>query len=298
MNMPGKFSELFFYVILGLLPLQIGVNTSLAAEAGLLTVPEHNISIEFDLQSNVLMANSRIILPAGLSLHLDLSSLNVSQVILNGQQAEPAPDTTYLDIPASQKEQEILISYRKEIQPGSSPYNMISGAGITLIDSWFPVADHDMFFRLTAGIPLEFEAVSEADEIISLAGSDTKQVTFRFPHPLFSINFIAGPYVVARESFGEEKTLYSYFFPEDQELAADYLAKAEKYLARYEEMLGPYPYARFSIVENRLPTGFAMPTFTLLGQSVVRLPFIVDTSLGHEIVHFIHLVYHCNLYLE
>ncbi|MCP4668831.1 MAG: M1 family metallopeptidase, partial [Deltaproteobacteria bacterium] len=34
-----------------------------------------------------------------------------------------------------------------------------------------------------------------------------------------------------------------------------------------------------------MPTGFAVPTFTLLGQAVVRLPFIKDTSLGHEVLH-------------
>ena len=28
-----------------------------------------------------------------------------------------------------------------------------------------------------------------------------------------------------------------------------------------------------------------MPTFTLLGRNVVKLPFIVRTSLGHEILH-------------
>ena len=28
-----------------------------------------------------------------------------------------------------------------------------------------------------------------------------------------------------------------------------------------------------------------MPSFTLLGSTVVKLPFIVDTSLGHEILH-------------
>jgi uncharacterized iron-regulated protein len=39
------------------------------------------------------------------------------------------------------------------------------------------------------------------------------------------------------------------------------------------------------VVENRLPTGYAMPTFTVLGQSVIRLPFITDTSLGHETLH-------------
>ena len=283
-NMSLKHAERFCFLILVLLFINIGFSRPLAAEAGLLA-PEHYLSMEFDLQANRLKANSRIDLPAGVSLHLGLSSLNISQIIINGQQAEPAGDNSYLDIPASPKEQEILISYSKEIQPGASPYNLISEAGITLIDSWYPVADHEMFFKLTALIPVEFEAVSEADEIITFPINDKKQVTFRFPHPLFSINFIAGPYVVTQQSFAEDKTLVSYFFPEDQGLAADYLAKAEKYLTRYEEMLGPYPYNRFAIVENRLPTGFAMPTFTLLGQSVVRLPFIVDTSLGHEVLH-------------
>ncbi|MEJ2691158.1 MAG: M1 family peptidase, partial [Deltaproteobacteria bacterium] len=77
----------------------------------------------------------------------------------------------------------------------------------------------------------------------------------------------------------------TYFFAEDRELAGHYREKALGYLARYAKLLGPYPFRRFSIVENRLPTGYAMPTFTLLGQVVVRLPFIVDTSLWHEIVH-------------
>ena len=49
--------------------------------------------------------------------------------------------------------------------------------------------------------------------------------------------------------------------------------------------IGPYPYNHYVIVANRLPTGYGMPTFTLLGQMVLRLPFIKDTSLGHEIVH-------------
>jgi uncharacterized iron-regulated protein len=241
--------------------------------------------MEFDLQSNILRANSRIELPAGVPLHLDLASLNVSRVVINGQPSVSDQGNNYLDVPSSPKNQEILITYSKEIQPGSSGYNMISETGITLIDSWYPLADHEMFFKLTAHIPVKFEAISEADEIIAFQIDETKQVTFRFPHPLFSINFIAGPYIVTQENFGEGKSLVSYFFPEDQHLAAEYLTKAKKYLERYEKMLGPYPYKRFSIVENRLPTGFAMPTYTLLGQSVVRLPFIVDTSLGHEVLH-------------
>ena len=284
--MSVKYAQRFHHVTFASLLISMILLLPWSAGAGPLTAPVHYISMEFALQSSMLRANSRIELPAGVSLRLDLSSLNVSQVIINGQPAEfPETGNTYLDIQSSPKDQEILISYSKEITPGSSPSNMISETGITLLDRWYPVADHEMFFRLTAHIPVNFEAVSEAEEIISFLINDSKQVTFRFPHPLFSINFIAGPYTVAEEDFGEGKSLVAYFFPEDAELVPGYLAKARKYLERYTEMLGPYPYSRFSIVENRLPTGFAMPTFTLLGQSVVRLPFIVDTSLGHEVLH-------------
>jgi len=285
MDMTVKHTKRFCHIILLALLLVLGLLCSKAALADHLTAPVHYISMEFELASNSLRANSRIDLPAGVSLHLDLASLQVSQIMINGRPADVNLANPYLDIPASLKEQQILITYSKEIASGSSPYNLISEAGITLIDSWYPLADHEMFFKLTAHIPAEFEAISEADEIIAFQIGDRKQVTFRFPHPLFAINFIAGPYEVTRENFAEGKTLFAYFFPEDKELAAGYLAKAGKYLERYEKMLGPYPYERFSIVENRLPTGFAMPTFTLLGQSVVRLPFIVDTSLGHEVLH-------------
>ncbi|KPK23794.1 MAG: hypothetical protein AMJ61_15085 [Desulfobacterales bacterium SG8_35_2] len=281
-----KHAKRFHNVILTALLINMLLLLAWSAGAGPLTAPVHYISMEFALQSHTLRANSRIELPAGVSLHLDLSSLNVSQVIINDQPADlPQADQPYLDLQSSSKDQEILITYSKEITPGSSPSNMISETGITLLDRWYPLADHEMFFKLTAHIPVNFESVSEAEEIIAFQINDTKQVTFRFPYPLFSINFIAGPYTVVQEEFGKGKSLFAYFFPEDQELVPGYLTKARKYLERYEEMLGPYPYSRFSIVENRLPTGFAMPTFTLLGQSVVRLPFIVDTSLGHEVLH-------------
>ncbi|MDA8165119.1 MAG: ChaN family lipoprotein, partial [Desulfobacteraceae bacterium] len=143
----------------------------------------------------------------------------------------------------------------------------------------------ETLFELTAIIPEGFEAVSEANEIITSQEANGKEVRFRFPQPVEAIHFVAGPYVVEKVPFGEGKELYTYFFPEDRELAADYRAKTLGYLSRYEREIGPFPYARFSVVENRLPTGYAMPTFTLLGQMVVRLPFITDTSLGHETLH-------------
>ena len=53
----------------------------------------------------------------------------------------------------------------------------------------------------------------------------------------------------------------------------------------YQRLIGPYPYAKFALVENFWETGYGMPSFTLLGSQVIRLPFIVDTSYPHEILH-------------
>jgi aminopeptidase N len=98
------------------------------------------------------------------------------------------------------------------------------------------------------------------------------------------IHLIMAPYVVSKDRYGNVE-LETYLLPEDKELAARYLDYSKKYLEMYEEMLGPYPFQRFAVVENILPTGYGMPTFTLLGRQVLKLPFIPETSLGHEILH-------------
>jgi hypothetical protein len=68
-------------------------------------------------------------------------------------------------------------------------------------------------------------------------------------------------------------------------LANRYLDATVKYLDTYSKMLGPYPYAKFALVENFWESGLGLPSYTLLGPTVLRLPFIIDTSYPHEILH-------------
>ena len=51
------------------------------------------------------------------------------------------------------------------------------------------------------------------------------------------------------------------------------------------ELFGPYPFPKFAVVENFFPTGYGFPSYTPLGSTILRLPFILSTSLGHEIAH-------------
>ena len=76
-----------------------------------------------------------------------------------------------------------------------------------------------------------------------------------------------------------------YLHDRDDALAAKYLAATAQYLEMYRELIGPYPYRKFALVENFWETGYGMPTFTLLGHDIIRFPFIITSSYPHEILH-------------
>jgi len=150
---------------------------------------------------------------------------------------------------------------------------------------WYPAAEAELSrFALDVLVPEGLTALSEADRISEIEVDTGRLVSFDFPHPVPGIHLILGPYVVSKDHYKHVR-IETYFFPEDMDLAHNYLEVLKKYLKLYEELLGPYPFSRFAVVENIKPTGFGMPTFTLLGRQVLRLPFIPKTSLGHEILH-------------
>lgn len=244
-------------------------------------VIDYHLAVGFDLAQQTVHGTARLVVPAGQGLRLDLDGLEILSVERQGSAIAPQDDV--LDLPASPASQQVIVHYQKSF--AGSPDNLVGPTGIALTGLWHPQADTDCRFHLQASLPKDFEAVSEADQIDTELSAGGKTQRFTISQPLPRLTFVAGPYVVVKEPFAPGKALYSYFFAEDADLAADYRHKALGYLKRYEELIGPYPYQRFSIVENRLPTGYAMATFTLLGQGVVRLPFITETSLGHEILH-------------
>src|SRR5258707_15462104 len=71
----------------------------------------------------------------------------------------------------------------------------------------------------------------------------------------------------------------------DKALADRYLDATAQYLEMYRGLLGPYPYSKFALVENFWETGYGMPSFTLLGEQVIRFPFILHSSYPHELLH-------------
>ncbi len=196
------------------------------------------------------------------------------------------------------KEINIEVSYQgiiyEEITPESlkshdptKTTGIISEEGVYLSEAthWYPDQPNSLaMYRVAALTPIEYEVVTHGT-LIERKILDNKLYTiWESNHPSDACVLVAGMYKVTSEVHNGI-TIYTFFFPEEQELAPTYLKAVKRYLDMYKEMLGDYPYTKFAVVENFFPTGYGMPSFTLLGRTVIKLPFIVETSLGHEIAH-------------
>jgi uncharacterized iron-regulated protein len=246
---------------------------------------DYQLAISFDLDKKQLTGTARITLRAGETLSFSTGALKITGILLKRQDGSNhevvIPEEPIFTIPAEALERQLYISYTTTMD--SNDENLISPSGITLVESWYPTPDRSMRYQLSAALPDNFIAITETDSFP--LQRDNSIVTSSFSQATMAIHFAAAPYVHSSIEARDGLRIHALFFPEDADLAPEYLQKSKEYIDRYENEIGPFPYNHYAIVANRLPSGFGMPTFTLLGQSVLRLPFIKDTSLGHEILH-------------
>jgi len=219
-------------------------------------------------------------LKAGANEKIGLSVRNLRKLKVDGNAVTAAADEGISLTVQSGKE--TLITYEALADTGA---NFIDRDNVFLTGEWYPQPDVLVEYALSVTLAKGFIATSEAEAMTVQEDGETKTFNFQFKRPLDTLHLAASTRYVLKKDRYNNIAIEAYFFKEDAQLADTYIAHTKKYLAMYETMLTPYPYQRFAIVENIFPTGDSMPTYTLLGSGVVHLPFIVKTSLGHEILH-------------
>lgn len=166
---------------------------------------------------------------------------------------------------------------------GDMPQGVVASEGVYLdgASAWYPQTGEPIAgLRLAVTLPEGWQAVS-----IGRRGVDAQgRVTWTTDVPHDDVYLVAGRYTRHARRHGTID-LSVWLLDDDPELAGRYLGVMGDYLDHYSRLIGPYPYAKFAVVENRWQTGYGMPSFTLLGSRVMRLPFIPYTSLPHEILH-------------
>ena len=254
-----------------------------------ITLPDQLLGNEviFDLNSNLTVTDTT----GSLRTQSDSSTVGIS---FNAAADLTTSINRYvLDLPASNNER-VIINYSGSIydvaEQASPEYaqsfaetsGIVGDQGVYLNKSSAWIPDFGIDF-LTFDLEVEFTDNSSTWTAIS-QGDRNGENGWVSEQPMEEVYLIAANFTEYSQQ-AEDVEVLAYLRSPDPNLAAKYMDATERYLQLYEPLLGNYPYSKFALIENFWETGYGMPSFTLLGQQVIRFPFILESSYPHEILH-------------
>ncbi|MHC1728496.1 MAG: M1 family metallopeptidase [Syntrophobacteraceae bacterium] len=265
----------------------------------------HTLSLEIQPGRNLLLVQDTIqIEPAqkgGLTLLL-AEHTRITSILVNGAASEYFLRSGRLTIPPASPDHgisSVTIEYEAVFNdpipqdpasfdnPGFGVTASITEKGTFLLpdSGWYPrLQDSRENLKIKVTAPAGIYAVT-AGELTGHEDKEGKSIsTWKVGDIGQGVALSAGRYIV-RSRMAGKVPVYTYFSSETDSLSETYLKAAASQIEFYESLHGPYPFPKFAVVENFFPTGYGFPSYTLLGKTVLRLPFIPQTSLRHEVAH-------------
>jgi len=217
-------------------------------------------------------------------------SLRVRRLLVDGKAVPVRRDQGRWRFEApAEPPSELLVEYEGTIAPsadGDTGEALVGLSGTFLAnDGWFPdFGDVLLSYDLIVSVPPGQVAVAPGRLAREENSSEGYTARFVSEGPTDEIAVFAGPYRISEKHHGR-LILRTYLHPEVNDLAPLYLAKIGSYIDLYTQWIGKYPFSSFRVVSSPLPVGLGFPGLTYVGTQVLRLPFLPETSLGHEILH-------------
>jgi hypothetical protein len=272
-------------------------------------LPHHDLLVRLDPTARQLVVEDTIVVKKAGQVEFTLARrFAVERILVDGaavvatpRHVQGQPTRWHVPLGGSTKTRTIMVRYQGRLEPlpeadhrdvlhGLPPMAHPDGSFLPSGAGWYPEIGSGPFtYRVSLDLPASQRGLVPGRLVEERAEGSRYHATFTFAHPAEGIDLIAGPYQVreriAQRAGGDPIRYRTYFHPEIADLADEYLSAMGGYVDLYSRWIGPYPFTEFSVVSSPLPTGFGMPTLTYLGVRVLRLPFIRQTSLGHEILH-------------
>lgn len=224
---------------------------------------------------------------------------SIDSVTADGKPLPFTFDYGLLQIPLADKASALTITYRIRFDDavpqstvgiedpsfGVTATIMPQGVFLSAVSGWHPqpTGAHSRF-RVTIAGPPGWSGVTSGSLAAHESDMAGTRTTWQTQFPQSALTLAAGQYRLQRDEIGGIQILV-FTSAENADLAPGYLESCREYLGLYQKLFGSYPYTKFAVVENFFPTGYGLPGWTLLGSSVIKLPFIRTTSLPHEIAH-------------
>ncbi len=166
----------------------------------------------------------------------------------------------------------------------SETSGIICSKGVYLAGSsyWIPTDSNFVSFELSTQLPEGWKSVSQG-KYVQPNGVNNYKWYCKYPQE--EIFLIAAPFTKYQYTMNNGVEAMAFLRTPDESLANKYLDVTEQYMEMYSDLIGKYPYSKFALVENFWETGYGMPSFTLLGEKIIRFPFILHSSYPHELLH-------------
>ncbi|RKY92887.1 MAG: peptidase M28, partial [Ignavibacteriae bacterium] len=164
---------------------------------------------------------------------------------------------------------------------------IIADIGVYLAGStyWVPHFNDELItFNLSSSTPTGWKTVSQGTRVKNEDVGGHHVDLWESPEPMEEVFLIAAEFTEYDYTVGAV-TAMAFLRTPDETLANKYLETTAQYLEMYRQLLGPYPFTKFALIENFWETGYGMPSFTLLGETIIRFPFILHSSYPHELLH-------------
>ncbi|HEU4396122.1 MAG TPA: M1 family aminopeptidase, partial [Planctomycetota bacterium] len=285
-------------------------------------VTAHVLSVSLDPAKGTLEATDRMAVRRNrggsvlLDLHagLEIRLLEVDGRILPAvtrEESDPLPGTARYRIainPHPGDTAAVVLSYggviREEVRKsgdlafvaGDRLSGTIGPDGVFLSEAsgWVPRDGSMATYAVTASVPEGWTLASQGGVPVYTDEGGKSIVTFPAGVPADGLWLQAGRWKVERRTEKGGVSLGTYLSEANAAHSKVLLDAVEEYLAFYRDVLGPYPHAKFDIVENFFTTGYGMPAATLLGGDVIaHMAAMAGRSggkipagyLDHELVH-------------
>ncbi|NOX47515.1 MAG: hypothetical protein GXO89_11130 [Chlorobi bacterium] len=273
----------------------------------------HNLNVDLNIKHQSISVVDTITYPAGLikpgdvltftlNRNLTLSSLSEYYTITEAKPEDGSGERITYAVtypPSKMAFLEIPVEYSGkitgDIEQGAAEYargfsdtdGIIADAGVYLAGStyWVPSFREPLFtYDLTVELRKDWNVVSQGKRTIDKIQDGKRLVKYECPNPTEEVYLISAGWTEYSQKAGDV-LVEAFLRTPDSALAERYLGATSGYLDMYVELLGPYPYTKFALVENFWETGYGMPSFTLLGEKIIRFPFILYSSYPHELLH-------------
>jgi len=253
----------------------------------------HQLTVRIDPQHATIAATDHVRLaPSALPPHTPFAlarGLTLDGLEVDGTALPVQPDAGHWPLALTPTvPHELIVQYHGTLAAASAADEglVIEPAGTFLTgDGWYPTFDTDtLSYDLTVEVPGGQLAVAPGKLLAEERTPQHYRAQFVSEGPAETIALFAGPYVM-RERRHQNRRLRTYFDRSVADLAPAYLEKTGQYLDFYQGWIGTYPYTGFDVVSGQRPLGLGFPGLTYIGTMVLRLPFLLDTSLGHEVLH-------------